>query len=192
MWLTNGPRCAVVVALAVPLLIGAAATHAHGAGDIDTSMSGGMRVGDQRKDGRNHSSRASAARRIIEKACAVIPDRPAYEIVLVDPELAGDPAAVQRLDAFTVRDVDGRLRPKIYINEQSAILQEAIRGNDFYVNVLAAVIVHEIEHLKGGSETAARYAERRFFEGLVAKGHVAPADGQRYLALLREHSDDER
>jgi hypothetical protein len=40
---TKGPRCGVVVALAVPLLIGAAATQAHGAGELATAMSEGMR-----------------------------------------------------------------------------------------------------------------------------------------------------
>lgn len=134
----------------------------------------------------------SAARRAIERACALLPNPAGYEIALIDPALAGDPAAIRRLDAFTVRDADGRLRPKIYLNLESELVRQASRGDDLYLAALAAVIIHEIEHLRGGSEEMARRAERRFFEDLVAHGRIDRVEGQRYLALLRGQAGDDR
>jgi hypothetical protein len=127
----------------------------------------------------------AAAKRVLEQARALVADAEARDIVLIDPELAADPAAVRRLDAFTVREEDGRLRPKVYINVESEIVQEAARGDDFYVSVLAAVIVHELAHLEGADEAEARQAERRFFEDLIVRGRVDRIHGKRYLALLR-------
>jgi hypothetical protein len=135
---------------------------------------------------------AASAQRALERARALVPLQQPYAVVLIDPDLAGDPDAVRRLDAFIVRENDGRLRPKIYVNRDSAIMQQATHGNDFYVSVLAAVIVHEFEHLNGGDEQSARAAERRFFEGLIAQGHVARSDGLRYLDLLRRQRDQGR
>lgn len=134
----------------------------------------------------------TSAQHVVERARALVPGPQPYAVVLIDPELAGDPAAVRRLDAFTVREKDGHLRPKIYVNRDSAIMQQAMHGDDFYVSVLAAVIVHEIEHLKGADEPSARAAERRFFEGLIAQGHVALSDGLRYLDLLRRQPAEGR
>jgi len=95
---------------------------------------------------------AAAERRAVEAALALVPVRSRYEVVIVDPDLAPDSGAIRRLDAFTVIEPDGRVRPKVYVNRESKILEEAARGADFYVKVLAAVIVHEIAHLDGGSE----------------------------------------
>jgi hypothetical protein len=81
---------------------------------------------------------------------------------------------------------DGTLRSKIYINRESVVLQNAVKGVDLYRKVLAAVIVHEATHLAGGSEAAAREAELQFFSALVAKGLVSREDGLRYLDLLRQ------
>ncbi len=111
-----------------------------------------------------------------------------YPIVIIDPESVPDTTAVRQLDAFTVREIDGSLRSRIYINRESVVLQNAVAGVDLYRKVLAAVIVHEATHLAGGSETAAREAELQFFGGLVAKGLVSRQDGLRYLALLRQRS----
>jgi hypothetical protein len=136
---------------------------------------------------KKHKARgADSAQRVLERARALVREGREYQVVVIDPELAADPERVRSLDAFTVREDDGRLRPRIYINGESAIIQEATRGNDFYISVLAAVIVHEIEHLRGGNEQTARLAEMRFFQTLIAQGRIARSDGQRYLDLL-EH-----
>jgi hypothetical protein len=111
-----------------------------------------------------------------------------YPIVIIDPESVPDTTAVRQLDAFTVRETDGTLRSKIYINQESVVLQNAVKGVDLYRKVLAAVIVHEATHLAGGSEAAAREAELQFFGALVAKGLVPREEGLRYLELLRQRS----
>ena len=79
-----------------------------------------------------------------------------------------DSAAVRRLDAFTVREEDGSMRPKVYLNRDAFVVREAVKGTDFYVKVLAAIVVHEAAHLSGGSEADARRAESRFFADLIA------------------------
>lgn len=114
----------------------------------------------------------------------MIPAPPPYAIVVIDPEGVPDSAAVRQVEAFTVLEADGTVRPKIYINRESPILRAAARS-DFYRKVLAAVIVHEATHVTGGSEQAAGAAELRFFTGLIAQGLVPAEDGLRYLALLR-------
>jgi hypothetical protein len=129
---------------------------------------------------------ADAERRAVAAALELVPRRSAYEVVIIDPDHVADAAAIRRLDAFTVREPDGRLRPTVYLNRESSLLREAAGGVDFSLKALAAVIVHEIAHLDGGSEQTARAAERRFFEDLVARGLVAQLDGMRYLSLLGE------
>ena len=106
-------------------------------------------------------------------------------IVVIDPEAVPDSSAVARLDAFTVQEPDGTLRQKIYLNRDSLVLREAAQGRDFFLKVLAAIIVHEAAHLSGASEADARRAESGFFAGLLARGLVNPEDGERYLAVLR-------
>jgi hypothetical protein len=129
---------------------------------------------------------ADAERRAVAAALELVPRSSTYEVVIIDPDLTADPAAIRRLDAFTVREPDGRLRPRVYLNRESSLLREAARGVDFHIKALAAVIVHEIAHLDGGSEQTAREAEQRFFQDLVARGLVPQLDGMRYLSLLRE------
>jgi hypothetical protein len=132
----------------------------------------------------------AAQRRAIDEARRLVGSPSSCEVVIIDPDLAADPDAIRKLDAFTVRESTGALRQKIFINSESGILREAARGEGFYVAVLAAVLVHEIEHLKGGSEDAARLAERRFFDDLIASGVVSESEGLRYAAVLRAHRAD--
>jgi hypothetical protein len=132
---------------------------------------------------------ARAEQRALDTARALARVADAHAVVIVDPELAADPEAIRRLDAFTVREPDGKLRSKVYVNRQSPILREAARGSDFYVKVLAAVLVHEIAHLEGANEAGARLAERQFLGDLVRQGLLSETDGLRYLALLRHQSN---
>jgi hypothetical protein len=91
----------------------------------------------------------------LEAAKRLIRETVRYPIALVDPELAPDPDAIGRVDAFVVAEHDGRLRPKIYVNRESALFQRAADGDDFGVKVLAAVLVHEMAHLMGQQEAGA-------------------------------------
>jgi hypothetical protein len=51
---------------------------------------------------------ADAERRAVAAALELVPPPSRYEVVIVDPDLAADPAAIRSLDAFTVREPDGR------------------------------------------------------------------------------------
>jgi hypothetical protein len=63
---------------------------------------------------------SGAERRAVEAALGLVPSSPRYQVVIIDPDLAAEPAAVRRLDAFTVRDTDGRLRPKVKTSRSPA------------------------------------------------------------------------
>jgi hypothetical protein len=125
-------------------------------------------------------------RRAVEEALRLIPDAAAYPVAVIDPESVPDPSAVRQLDAFTVREADGSMRPKIYINSESAVLQQAVGGTVLYRYVLAAIVVHERTHLAGGNEADARRSESDFFNTLVQRNLVDWGDGVRYLELLRQ------
>ncbi len=133
-------------------------------------------------------ARAQAARGsesgILERALRLLPVRPTVPIRFIDPELAPDPDAVRRVDAFTVREPGGRLRRVIYLNRRAAMLERALLGADLDVGILAAVIHHELEHLRGAGEPEARRSEREFFQSLILAGRVPTEEGLRYLAHL--------
>jgi hypothetical protein len=135
--------------------------------------------------------RTQAERHALDAAKALIRTMLRYPVVLIDPELAPDPEAVRGLDAFIVTERDGRLRQKIYLNKESALFQRAADGDEFSVEVLAAVLVHEIYHLAGQKEPEARIAEQRFFSDLIAQGAVREADGLGYLAQLRDRPSED-
>jgi hypothetical protein len=122
----------------------------------------------------------------LERALKLLPQRPTVPIRLIDPELAADPDAVRRLDAFLIRDSDGRVRPVIYLNQRSALIQKALSGGRFDLAVLAAVIRHEQEHLRGGTEVEARHVELTFFQSLIRDGQVASDQGLAYLKQLTQ------
>lgn len=125
-------------------------------------------------------------RAALERVIDLLPRDLSYPLVVIDPEGVPDSRAVRHLDAFTVRENDGSMRPRIYLNRESFVVREAVKGTRFYVRVLAAIVVHEGAHLAGGSEADARRAESRFFADLLARGMVTPEEGDRYLALLHQ------
>jgi hypothetical protein len=133
---------------------------------------------------------AQAARgaeaRVLERAIRLLPARPDVPVRMIDPELAPDPGAIRRLDAFMVREPDGKLRRVIYLNRRAAIVDNALTGQDLDVGILAAVIHHEMAHLKGADEAEARRAERAFFQSLVFRGSVPVDLGMRYLGDLEQ------
>jgi hypothetical protein len=167
--------CVIALASAGVLRTSAhAGLDGHGSGDAD--VRGSQRPGIQ----------AALELRALEAAKQLVRGNLAYPIVLIDPELAPDSAAVRRLDAFIVAEENGRLRPKIYVNRESPLFQSAATGDDFSVKALAAVLVHEVAHLRGDTEAGARAAEERFVRDLIAGGALVEADGLRYLAQLRQ------
>lgn len=126
----------------------------------------------------------SADARALERAIRLLPARLDVPVRLIDPELAADPEAIGRLDAFIVREPGGGLRRVIYLNRRSAIFERALVGADLDVAVLAAVIHHEREHLRGAAEPEARRSEREFFHSLIRAGRVPVDEGLRYLTDL--------
>ena len=91
------------------------------------------------------------------------------------------------LDAFTVSG-----NGAIYIVEQSALLQGARTGSRLHRAMLAAAIWHEMAHLDGATEAAARKAESDLWALLVRDGVTDSLTGLRYLEALRQRPDDER
>jgi hypothetical protein len=126
--------------------------------------------------------------RVLQRALKLLPPSAVVPVRFVDPELIAEPDAIRRVDAFTVRDPDGRIRPVVYLNPRSAIVRLAKRGDDLHVGAMAAVIQHELAHLRGATEAEARVAEREFFRQLIYDGHVPSASGLACLtALQQEH-----
>lgn len=128
---------------------------------------------------------AGAERAVVNEALRLIPAGKTLSVAVVDPDLTGDPAAVRRLDAFVVRESNGEIRQTVYLNRESRIMRAAVKGSDFYVKVLAAVIHHEAAHLAGLDEPAAARAEREFFHELISKGLVPEAEGLAYLRCMQ-------
>jgi hypothetical protein len=132
--------------------------------------------------------RAAALRRTIALATELAGLPRSIRVHAIDPELAPDPAAVRGLDAFVVREQDGRLRQVIYLNAASDLLRSSVHGSDIHLHLLAAVLVHESHHLAGASEPEARRAERAFIETLVAQRRLPPSMTRRYLEALSASS----
>ena len=124
--------------------------------------------------------------RLLERALKLLPDPPAVPVRMIDPDLAADPDALRRLDAFLVREANGKVRQVIYLNRRAAIVENALAGKDVDVAILAAVIRHELEHLRGAGEREARLAERVLFQRLIFVGKVPVAEGLAYLADLEQ------
>lgn len=124
---------------------------------------------------------ATPEARALERALGLLPERPTVPIRYVDPELAADPVAIRRVDAFLVREPNGTVRRVIYLNRRSTIVEKAIAGREIDVAILAAVIRHEQEHLAGAGEAAARRVEREFFKALIFTGKVPAEEGLAYL-----------
>lgn len=125
-------------------------------------------------------------RKTITKAVGVAGLPASLRVVAIDPQLAADPGALEVLDAFVVREADGRLRPVVYLNARSELMQHAARGSRVHLHLLAAVIVHETHHLEGASEAEARRGEAAFIERLVREQRVSPQVADRYLEELNK------
>jgi hypothetical protein len=125
--------------------------------------------------------------RTIERASRLLPRPPTVPVRLIDPELAADPEAIRRVDAFLVREPNGDLRQVIYLNRRSGVVENALAGKEIDIAILAAVIRHEQEHLRGATEREARRVEREFFQSLVFAGRVPLEEGLAYLHDLEQH-----
>jgi hypothetical protein len=123
--------------------------------------------------------------RAVERAIRLLPERPMVPIRVIDPDLAADPEAVRKVDAFLVREEDGSLRQTIFLNGDSAVLRNAVQGRQIDIAILAIVIRHEQEHLRGAKEQDARRAEQDFLRRLIRDGRVPAEEGVAYLNILQ-------
>lgn len=138
----------------------------------------GLVPAEVRAQGRSPEARA------IARAIALLPSTMDVPVVPIDPELSAQPGALRGLDAFIVREDDGRVRRVIYVNARADIVRRAVEGSRLFLAVLASVLHHEHQHLQGRDEQSARRAERLMFEALMARGDVDPREGTRYLRAL--------
>jgi hypothetical protein len=125
-----------------------------------------------------------AERRALDRASRLARVEPGVRVALIDPDLAPEPELLRPLDAFVVRERDGRLRRFIYVNRTSPIVARAASGVDLDVLVLAAVIHHEARHLAGATEAEARHAELAFFRAAVASLAAASDAAEQHVTLL--------
>jgi len=91
------------------------------------------------------------------------------------------------LDAFTVEG-----NAVIYVVQQSDLLRRARTGARVYRAMLASVLWHEMAHLAGSDERAARRAEEDLWTRMVRDGVVDTQTGLRYLKALKQRPDDHR
>jgi hypothetical protein len=90
------------------------------------------------------------------------------------------------LDAFTVKD-----NPVIYVVQQSELLKRARAGSALHRAMLATVLWHEMAHLGGADERAARRAEEDLWTRFVRDGVADQVTGLRYLQVLKKRPDDQ-
>ena len=91
------------------------------------------------------------------------------------------------LDAFIVEG-----NAVIYVVQQSELLRRARTGARVYCAMLASVLWHEMAHLAGSDERAARRAEEDLWTRMVRDGVVDTQIGLRYLKELKRRPDDYR
>lgn len=91
------------------------------------------------------------------------------------------------LDAFVVRG-----NGVVYIVQQSEVLRRARGGDRVYVAMLATILWHEMAHLDGAGEQAARKAEEDLWTALLRDGVADPMVGLRYLRALKDRPEDDQ
>ncbi len=123
-----------------------------------------------------------AAREAIRASVALLPRPPkiiaVMDITTAKPEVRDN---LRRLDAFTVQG-----NGVIYLVEGSELLRGAQAGSAFHRAALAAVIWHEMAHLDGADERAARKAESKLWTSLVRDGLLDQLTALRYLEALEK------
>lgn len=126
-----------------------------------------------------------SARRAIEAAVALLPRAPKRVAVMdvtdAKPEVRDH---LRRLDAFTVAG-----NSVIYIVGSSELLRGAQAGSAFHRAALSAVIWHEMAHLDGADERAARKAESKLWTSFVRDGLLDHLTALRYLEALEKRPD---
>ena len=133
---------------------------------------------------------AAQDRDALQAAVAMLPKHP-IRIAVIDvtqnrPEVRDH---LLTLDAFTVNG-----NGVIYVVQQSAVLRSAHAGSpgsSLYRAILATILWHEMAHLTGADEHAARKAEEELWGRFTRDGVADQVTALRYLALLQRRPDDQ-
>jgi hypothetical protein len=130
----------------------------------------------------------AAVKDAIAAAVALLPQAP-VRIAVIDVTQNRPPVRdyLLTLDAFTVKG-----NGVIYVVQQSELLKVARSGSALHRTMLATVLWHEMAHLSGADERAARKAEETLWMQLVRDGLVDQVTGLWYLRALTKRPDDQR
>jgi hypothetical protein len=131
--------------------------------------------------------------RAVSRAIALLPRHPIH-VAVIDANEAkpGVTETLLKLDAFTLRSDAATMDRSgvVYLVKQSAVLQGAAKGSQFYEHVLASIIWHEMAHLDGADERGARRAEEQLWIRFVRDGVSDQLTALRYLNALTKRPDD--
>lgn len=135
----------------------------------------------------------SAYDEAITRALRLLPRQP-DKIVVVELDersrvRSGTPHVEDLEDAEDVKDVEafvnrgGRV---VYLIRQGVTLQATLKGPGIFDYALATVIWHEMAHIDGADEVAAREAEEQLWMEFIVSQRVDRTRGMKYLALLKK------
>lgn len=123
--------------------------------------------------------------RALTAALDLLPRRPSRVAVIDATRARPDTRdALLRLDAFVVRG-----SAVVYVVRQSALLRGAVAGSSTHLHALAAAIWHEMAHVDGADERAARKYEQVLWTRFILGQRVDREYGLRYLSALEGRSD---
>ena len=128
-----------------------------------------------------------AEKEALAAAIALLPEGPVrIAVINVNENRAAVRDHLLTLDAFTVKG-----NSVIYVVQQSELFKRARAGSALHRAMLATVLWHEMAHLSGADERAARHAEEKLWMRYVRDGLTDQVTGLRYLEALRQRPDDQ-
>lgn len=129
--------------------------------------------------GASHDTGYSAA---VQRAVALLPKKP-VDVTVIDLKDAKpeDRDRLMKLQAFVLRG-----SPVVYLSIDSEVLRAALKGSRFHDYMLATVIWHEMAHVDGADEPAARRHEEALWTRFMLGGAVDRDAALGYLSTLRK------
>ena len=131
-------------------------------------------------------SEQEAEREAIVAALRLLPRLP-VRVAVIDATQA-KPEVRPRLLALDAFIVVGS--PVVYVVRQSLLLEGARRRSAIHVHALAAVLWHELAHVDGADERAARRQEQALWTTFVRDQRIDDVAALRYLNALAGRPDD--
>ncbi len=116
----------------------------------------------------------------IARALRLLPRQPEKIVLVERPNATRLDEGKPNVEAFI--NQGGRI---VYLVRQGATLQGALKGPGVFDYALAAIIWHEMAHIDGADEPAARRAEEQLWKEFILARRVDSRQGMRYLALLQ-------